>query len=269
MSTSRAPKSLAIFTPSPVVCGPNVVGKPSRSGRFCSRRLSASLASCPKPPEAMIAEYASKSVSVPLTIAFARQPAPPCSRPVHFDFRRRRKCPGLSEAHLVSSCPAANVTSAPTKAFAGRSVRLTVCPPSCDRMERSTVILFLSQSTADAESFASRWMRSGLAKAPALLVVSAMSDSTEVSKAALMPELALPELPPKYGCFSIMMTFAPRSMSDMVATMPAKPPPITIASAGFCGVPSNAGARGATATPEEAAAASAAMAAKSSGRSAA
>jgi len=55
----------------------------------------------------------------------------------------------------------------------------------------------LSHCTASEDSFARRSMRSGLASLPALFVVSATRDSTEVSRAALMPEEALPELPPR------------------------------------------------------------------------
>ena len=63
-----------------------------------------------------------------------------------------------------------------------------------------TQVAHLNQATAVADSSAKRWMSSGRASFPALFVVSATSDSTVVSRAALMPEEAFPELPPRYGC---------------------------------------------------------------------
>mmetsp|Transcript_84396 Transcript_84396/g.262533 ORF Transcript_84396/g.262533 Transcript_84396/m.262533 type:complete len:285 (+) Transcript_84396:407-1261(+) len=197
MSTSRAPRSRAIFRPSPVVCAPRVVGQSRSSGLCFSSRLSASVASWPNPPEAMTTDAASRATSEPLSSTVARQPAPPRLKPVHLARVRSRNRPGCWRAALSSTRPAAKVTSAPTKAFAGLRVRFAEWPPSCERRERSTPVRFLSQDTAAAESLASLLMRSGRAKAPALLVVSFTSDSTVVSSAALMPEDALPEFPPK------------------------------------------------------------------------
>mmetsp|Transcript_24375 Transcript_24375/g.68460 ORF Transcript_24375/g.68460 Transcript_24375/m.68460 type:complete len:265 (+) Transcript_24375:892-1686(+) len=197
MSTSRAPTPRAILSPSPVVCGPSVVGKSARSGRLLSSRLSASWRSWPKPPDAMTAEVAFTRMWEPFTKTVACQPALPCARPVHLAFVRMRSWRGCLFARSFSSWPAAKVISAPTKALDGRSVRLAVWPPSCARIERSTPVRSRSQLTAPAESCASFPMRSGLTRAPALLVVSAMSDSTVVSSAALMPEEAFPEFPPR------------------------------------------------------------------------
>mmetsp|Transcript_8320 Transcript_8320/g.17006 ORF Transcript_8320/g.17006 Transcript_8320/m.17006 type:complete len:214 (+) Transcript_8320:935-1576(+) len=125
-STSRAPMSRAILTPSPVVCGPSVVGKPSRSGRLARSKLSGSVTSCPKPPDVMTTLVASNTLSEPLTTAVALQPAPPRSNAVHFVFRRSLNCWGLSAASFMSNWPAEKVISAPTKAFLGRRVRVTV-----------------------------------------------------------------------------------------------------------------------------------------------
>mmetsp|Transcript_107172 Transcript_107172/g.300029 ORF Transcript_107172/g.300029 Transcript_107172/m.300029 type:complete len:263 (+) Transcript_107172:400-1188(+) len=111
MSTSRAPASRARRTPSPVVCGPSVVGKPSRSGRCFNNKLSASSMSRPKPPEAITAEVASSTNSVPLEATRKRQPAPPRSRPAARASTRSLSCCGLSDAHAVSNFPAADVTA--------------------------------------------------------------------------------------------------------------------------------------------------------------
>mmetsp|Transcript_5212 Transcript_5212/g.14737 ORF Transcript_5212/g.14737 Transcript_5212/m.14737 type:complete len:245 (+) Transcript_5212:824-1558(+) len=230
MSINFAPTSRAIFKPSPVVWRPRVAGKVARSGRYFSNKLSDSSLSRPKPPEAMRTDGACSDClsGQPVTSTSTSHSSPAFERfrPTHFVFFSRQNWSVLSVATCSNSLLTDATSSAPTKPFEGRKVRFTVCPPNCARIDKSTPVRFLSQSTAGPESFANFSIRSVRARVPALFVVSATSDSTEVSNAVLMPDDAFPELPPRKPCFSTSTTLAPLSKRVSAADMPARPLPM-------------------------------------------
>mmetsp|Transcript_38075 Transcript_38075/g.89146 ORF Transcript_38075/g.89146 Transcript_38075/m.89146 type:complete len:220 (+) Transcript_38075:1092-1751(+) len=210
-------------------------------------KLSVSFWSLPKPPEAMITAGDSIACAAPsVSTSTFHWPSAIASRPCHFDFSISLKRSGFSAANFFSNSPMAKVSSAPTKPLDGLNVRFAEWPPSCDRIDKSTFNRSCSHVTAPAESEASFSIKSLRARWAALFVVSASKESTDVSSAALMPEDALPELPPKYGCLSMRTTAAFRSRSDNAATIPARPPPMTTASGGP-GAPNSPPLLGATA----------------------
>mmetsp|Transcript_45519 Transcript_45519/g.120254 ORF Transcript_45519/g.120254 Transcript_45519/m.120254 type:complete len:293 (-) Transcript_45519:133-1011(-) len=247
MSMRLAPRDLPNLMPSPLAKEPFVVGTPTRSGRYCCIRLPSEW-SKPKPPVVRMTASARSSTSAPDSSWYSTpstsvriQPSPSvCCWMSFFTVHEVR----ISMPSLLAAAPRAccmmvqpTGTGLPSSRGGTRCVRFREWPPSCESAVSGTPSSSMSQWIASALFSESAVTQPRSLVPPLALTWVSRSKKRPSSSTpccfctrvlhALMPLVALAELPPRSASFSSMVTLAPNLRASMAALTPARPPPTT------------------------------------------
>merc|ERR1740138_857589 len=220
--------------PSPVQCSPFVVGRCSRSGRYCASK-EVLVKSAPKPPVAKITGPCSWNTEPPFSYL---QPTHLPASTTSLTTLALVTILALSDDSATFSTIwiSAYVMVMPGKRSLPRCVRGAEWPPRRATRERSrlnlsmshsTSLPLFSQSTLTSSGFLAPPFRVSLVKRSVLSLMPCIF--CVLVAAPLMPLVALVELPPQKDDLSSRTTLPPFSSTVLAADMPPRPPPTTMA----------------------------------------